>query len=211
MEKNSRGTMAAIRHGAEVVVIERHSYLAYCEGRVTSTKVGADGCVVVDLTDEQGRTGRHRIPVAYLGPMPEVGARYRWDDGILGSRAPFTVGERFPEGHRFAGLFRLMSDGATPSERAEGHSAIASAAELAKHAVFVSEPDDGTTGEALAAVVPPRRDLDTLRDIVLETALVWDEAVSYAEEGPVMLSAELIGSFGAHRQAIRAYRTARDS
>ncbi len=212
MNANSRGTMAAIEHGAEVLVIERHSYLHACEGRVIST-TNADTVpvAIVQLTDEQGRSGRHRLPLSYLGRMPIVGARYRWDAGHLGRtiEGPFIVGGRFEAGHQLAGMFRLMSDDADPFARERGHDGIASAAELAKYAVLVEEPDgadDGTTGETVTTVEPPKcpKDLlDTLRDVVLETALSWEATVP-SDPGNQARATNL-------RLAIRAYRTARDS
>lgn len=74
--------------------------------------------------------------------------------------------------------------------------------------------DDGTTAEAIAAVAPPRRDLDTLRDIVLETALAWEAAKTEAAHGRTWTAVTQATADRAtvdHLDAIRAYRAARDS
>lgn len=215
-----RGTLAAIQHGAEVVVIERHSELSSCEGRVIRvTDADTVPVAIVDLkANEDGmHDGRHRLPLSYLGLMPIVGMRYRWDAGYVGryGRTPFTVGERFEAGHQFAGLFRLLEDGSPATAIGRGHSAIASAGELAKYAVLVEEPDgaeDGTTGETRVVVANPRNGggaLDTLRDAVLEAALSWEAMRTDSREWP--RSVDVAERADALADTVAAYRAARDS
>lgn len=183
--------MTDISPGADVVVIERHSYLSYCEGRVHRvTTHDSVPVAIVDLTDEQGRSGRHRLPVSYLGTLPAPGERRRWDDRSP-VRTPFTVGERFPDGHRFAGYFRILHDGAPPAGIADGHDAIASAGELAKFSAVIEEPD--------GAIL-----LGTANQILIQAALDWE--ADQTEESPIEPTTRK-----ALRAAIRAYRTARDS
>lgn len=163
--------MNEVTEGQAVIVTDRRHYLSYEEGRVVRATPDKFNRVRVIFpnADRSGaqRPGQewHAVELDVLGAMPSPGERYEWADRNNTSRVPFTVGERFARGHMYAGLFRIMSDDATDAERANGHTSIASAAEIAKFADRISTPaPDGAAPT-----------LDTLREAVVSAALNWQE------------------------------------
>lgn len=192
--------------GQEVVVIDRHHLHAYEEGTVMEPIAGDGASARVRLGD--GDHGWDVIEHAALAPLPQLGERRRWNSGsaVLFPLGPFTLTARGTTEER---LFTVRYD--DPVYR----DGIASAAELARYSELYTEPDgaeDGTTGETRVVVMSPRgygkgaAALDTLRDVVLETALEWEEA-----GGLGLASSIEPPKRRALRDAIKAYRTARDS
>lgn len=143
--------MNQVTMGQKVVVIERHHPLAYREGAVVRAEPDELGRVRVHFSIVDGdlrADGWHAIELPSLGAVPATGERYQWADRNNTSRVPFTVGERFEHGHANAGLFRVMADDAREGERVQGHSSIASAAEIAKYAERVLDAPAPATGDA---------------------------------------------------------------
>jgi hypothetical protein len=217
--------------GQPVVVIERRHPLAYEEGTVNRPGPDSLGRVRVDFVVQGGDNGSGKTWTAIereaLAPVPQIGERRRWRRdyraGLYGL-GPFTLASRSTEEGR---VYTVRYD----ASWADG---IASASELARFSDIYAEPDgaeDGTVPARRAEVEPPRNpyrnpkiieriplgdvrriarqyhqghgkramNLDTLRDIVLETALAYEAG---PVDGPAAI--EL-------RDAVRAYRTARDS
>jgi len=197
--------MDAVTEGQDVVVTDRRHFLSYEEGVVTRAKPDADGRVRVHFPTVKGEAQNpddwRAVELSVLGAVPHAGERYEWHDRNNSSRTPFTVGERFPYGHpRWAGLFPILADDATPWELRQGHSGIVSAAEVAKFATRLPD-DDGTTSATPAEVSKPL--LVALRDDLVKSALEFEAA------------APGDSSYWAARAAVRrdarAYRTARDA
>lgn len=125
--------MNAVTMAQRVVITERHHPQAYEEGYVIRATPDSMTRVRVHLDGMPGESWV-AVELQYLGAVPAAGERYEWADRNNASRVPFTIGHRFPKGHQYAGLFRVLSDDATPAEREQGYSSIASAAELARFA-----------------------------------------------------------------------------
>lgn len=223
--------MNEVTEGQAVIVTDRRHPLSYEEGTVVRPEPDDLGRVRVHFRTIHGALQRaddwQAVELEVLAAMPSPGERYEWTDRNNSSRVPFTVGERFQRGHRYAGLFRVMSDDATPTERRDGHSSIASAAEIAKFADPVTTPAPPLVPASLAermrdwadAGCPrpwpqdPGKPVHDFADeaqalqaradaaqAVLTTALAWEAA-------PELDHAAL----HAHVDAIRAYREAADS
>lgn len=143
-------TRAEVTPPARVVVTDRRHPDSYREGVVVRSEPDPLGRVRVRF-DGMAASDWAAIEVDILGRVAVPGERYQWADRNNASRAPFTVGERFPAGHRFAGLFRITADDASPAEISDGHSAIASAAELARYAERTTEPPPSVARAAIAA------------------------------------------------------------
>lgn len=130
--------MNTVTLGQAVIVTDRRHPLSYEEGTVFRAAPDGHGRIRVHFPQIEGEpqpnNSWHAIELEILGAMPSPGERYEWADRNNASRVPFTVGERFPRNHRYAGLFALLADDASPAERAAGYSSIASAAEIAKFA-----------------------------------------------------------------------------
>lgn len=185
--------MIAVTMGQAVVVIERRHPLACEEGTVMRAKPDTDGRVRVhfDAVDgePQSPDDWRAVELTSLGAMPAPGERYEWNDRNNMSRTPFTVGERLPAGYTFAGHFALMHDDATPADRERGHTAIATAAELARFADRIDTPAPTTPPAAAQALI--------------DAALDWDTAVTM-RQGTVQ-------SYQALRRAVRTYRATQGS
>lgn len=128
---------AEVAPPTRVVVTDRRHSDSYREGVVVRAEPDPLGRVRVRF-DGMADDDWAAIETDILGRVAVPGERYRWTDRNNAARVPFTVGERFAAGHRFAGLFRIMSDDASPAEISDGHTAIASPTELAKFAERVT-------------------------------------------------------------------------
>jgi len=220
--------------GQAVVVTDRRDLYAYEEGTVVrgSLRRGHVGVHFPVIEGEpQNPDDVRQVSADALAPLPQIGERRRWKSEVMRLRGPFVIQSRADQGER--PLFTIYY------EASRTH-AGASAAELAGFSELITEPDgaeDGTTADARADVAAPVKyppgtpeyaayqraltneldkfakgeapyaaarvrdhldNLDTLRDCVLEHGLTWDENPN----GSTLYDL---------REAIRAYRTARDS